>query len=111
MLGAALASIAAAIHLALSLADLIPGEPTRGLAFALMGIGFVGCAAALFARRMELDVLVLVYAVSLVLAYVASRGELPVETLGLVSKGAEIGLALIAGVLLRGRTVRMAADT
>ena len=103
VLGAALALIAAGIHFALSLVDLIPNEPTRGLGFALMGLGYVGCAVALFGRRMEYDVLVLLYAVGLVIAYAASRGELPIEGIGLTSKAAEIGLAAITVALLRRR--------
>ena len=103
ILGAALALVAATIHFALSLVDLISNEPTRGPAFGLMGLGFVGCAAALFGRRMEFDVLVLLYTVTLVLAYAATRGELPVEAIGLTSKAAEVGLALITIALLRRR--------
>jgi hypothetical protein len=98
---AALALIAAGIHVALSLADLIPEEPTRGLGFALMGLGYVGCAVALFGRRMEFDVLVLLYAVGLIIAYAATRGELPIEAIGLSSKAAEVGLAAVTIVLLR----------
>jgi hypothetical protein len=103
VLGAALALIAAGIHFALSLADLIPNEPTRGPGFALMGLGYVGCAAVLFGRRMEFDVLVLLYAVGLVIAYAASRGELPIEAIGLTSKAAEVGLAAVTILLLRRR--------
>jgi hypothetical protein len=103
VLGAALALIAAGIHFALSLVDLIPDEPTRGLGFALMGLGYVGCAVALFGRRMEYDVLVLLYSVGLVIAYAASRGDSPIEAIGLTSKAAEIGLAAVTIVLLRRR--------
>ena len=44
--GAACALVAAGIHLALAFSDLIPGESTRGPAFALMGLGFAACAVA-----------------------------------------------------------------
>ncbi len=100
------AFIAGAIHLALAFADLIPGEPTRGPLFALMGLGYVAAAAAVLARRPTLDGLVLLYAVGLVLAYATSRGELPVEPIGLITKSAEVILAGILGFVLlrRGRS-------
>lgn len=101
LLGAALAIFAAAIHITLSVADLIPGEATRGPAFAAMGLGFVACAGALFARRSVLDVLAALYAGALILAYAASRDELPVEAIGLTSKAAEAGLAVVAITLSR----------
>jgi hypothetical protein len=94
------AIVAAAIHLALAVADLIPGEPTRGLVFGLMGLGYVLSAAAVFARRPVADGLVLLYAVGLVLAYATSRGELPVEPIGLTTKAAETILAAVCAVLL-----------
>jgi hypothetical protein len=95
------ALIAAGIHLALGVADLIPGESTRGPLFALMGAGYLAGAAAVLARRPLFDGLVLLYAVGLVLAYATSRGELPVEPIGLITKSAEITLAAILGFLLR----------
>jgi hypothetical protein len=101
ILGAALALVAAAIHIALSVADLIPGESTRGPAFAAMGLGYIGCAAMLFARQMELQVIAAVYAAGLIGAYAFTRGELPVEAIGLTSKAAEAGLAVVAVVLSR----------
>lgn len=97
------AIVAAAIHLALAVADLIPGEPTRGLVFGLMGLGYVLSAAAVLARRPVADGLVLLYAVGLVLAYATSRGELPVEPIGLATKTAETIVAAICGVLLLRR--------
>jgi hypothetical protein len=94
------AIVAAAIHLALAVADLIPGEPTRGLVFGLMALGYVLSAAAVFARRPVADGLVLLYAVGLVLAYATSRGELPVEPIGLTTKAAETIVAAICAALL-----------
>ena len=102
LLGAALALIAGGIHLALAFADLIPGESTQGALFAAMGLGFVGCAAALFARRRPIDILVAAYAGALILGYASSRGDYPVEVIGLASKAAEAGLAVVALVLARG---------
>jgi hypothetical protein len=94
------AIVAAAIHLALAVADLIPGETTRGPVFALMGLGYVLAAAAVLARRQVADGLVLLYAVGLVLAYATSRGELPVEPIGLATKAAETVVAAICAFLL-----------
>ncbi len=101
VLGAALALVAAGIHLALAASDLIPGEETRGPAFAVMGLGFTACAGGLFARRRPADVVVALYAVSLVLAYAFTRGELPTEMIGITSKLAEVGLIVVALFLAR----------
>ena len=104
IIAAVAALVAAAIHIALALADLIPGEPTRGAVFGLMGLGYVLSAAAVLARRQIADGLVLLYAVGLVLAYATSRGELPVEPIGLATKAAEIIVAAVCAFLLwRGR--------
>lgn len=101
-LGAALAVVAALVHLALGAVDLIPGEPTRGPLFALMGIGYVACAVGILrARPRGVDLLVLIYSVALVLAYVTSRSALPVEPIGIVTKVAESGVAAITFVLAR----------
>ena len=101
LLGAALALVAAAIHIALSVADLVPGESTQGPAVAAMGLGYIGCAALLFARQMELQVLAAVYAAGLIGAYAFTRGELPIEAIGLTSKAAELGMGLVAVMLAR----------
>ena len=94
--------MAAAIHIALAFVDLIPGEPTRGPVFGLMGLGYLLSAAALLARRTVADGLVLLYAVGLVLAYATSRSELPVEPIGVTTKAAEtIVVAICALLLLR----------
>ena len=103
-IAAVAALVAAVIHIALALADLIPGEPTRGPVFALMGLGHVLSAVAILMRRRVADGLVLLYAVGLVLAYATSRGELPVEPIGLATKAAEIIVAAVCAFLLwRGR--------
>jgi hypothetical protein len=94
------AIVAAAIHLALAVADLIPGETTRGPVFGLMGLGYLLSAAGALMRRRVVDGLVLLYAVGLVLAYATSRGELPVEPIGLATKAAEIVVAAICALLL-----------
>ena len=88
--------------------DLIPGETTTVPAFAAMGLGFLGCAAILALRRTDLYVLVPVYAGLLVFAYAVTRGQYPVEPIGLASKVAESGLVLVsAALMLRpGRTGR-----
>jgi len=101
--GAACALVAAGIHLALAFSDLIPGESTRGPAFALMGLGFAACAVVLFFRKLELDMLVLVYVAGLVLAYVGTRDERPVEAIGLSSKAVESILLVIVAILLARR--------
>ena len=101
---AAVAAIAAAaIHLALAVADLIPGEATRGPVFGLMALGYGLSAAGVLARRPVADGLVLLYAVGLVLAYATSRGELPVEPIGLATKAAETTVAVICAFLLLRR--------
>ena len=100
LVAAVAALVAAAIHFALAVADLIPGEPTRGLVFGLMGLGYILSAAAVLARRPVADGLVLLYAVGLVLAYATSRGDLPVEPIGLTTKAAEVIVALICALLL-----------
>ena len=103
-LGALFALAAAAIHFALASANLIPGETTATPAFVLMGLGFVGCAAALLlTRERELLVIVAVYAVSLIVAYGATRSTFPVEGLGLGAQAAEVALAAVAVGLLRRR--------
>lgn len=101
LLGAALALAAAVVHLALSTTDLIPGEETRGPAFAAMGLGFVACGVGLFLRRSPYDLIVAVYAGALILAYVATRGEYPIESIGIASKAAEAGLLAVALLLAR----------
>ena len=101
LLGVALALVAAAIHLALAVTDLIPGESTRGPAFAATGVGLLACAAGLLARRAVADILVALFAGALILAYVATRDERPVEAIGLTSKAAELGLAAVAAFLSR----------
>ncbi|MGH2471092.1 MAG: DUF7475 family protein [Candidatus Limnocylindria bacterium] len=97
------ALLAAAIHFALAVADLIPGEPTRGALFGLMGLGYLASAPAVLARRPLADSLVLLYAVGLVLAYATSRGELPVEPIGLATKAAETVVAVSIGFLVLRR--------
>ena len=98
------ALVAAALHVALAAADLIPDEPTRGPVFALMGVGYLACAAAILARRPLADGLVLLYTAGLVLAYATSRGELPIERIGLATKTAETILGAITAFLLLRRT-------
>jgi hypothetical protein len=97
------ALLAAAVHFALAVADLIPGETTRGALFGLMAVGYLVSAPAVLARRPLADGLVLLYAVGLVLAYATSRSELPVEPIGLATKAAEIVVAGILGFLLLRR--------
>lgn len=107
-LAAILSLFAAGVHAALAVADLIPGEPTAGLLFGLMALGYLACAAMILRGSSVLDGLVVFYAIGLVLAYVTSRGELPIEVFGVATKIAETLLALIAGALLiapRGATV------
>ncbi|HJW49586.1 MAG TPA: hypothetical protein VJ726_09230, partial [Candidatus Limnocylindria bacterium] len=65
-----------------------------------MGLGYVLSAGAVLARRQIADGLVLLYAVGLVLAYATSRGELPVEPIGLATKAAEVIVAAICALLL-----------
>ncbi len=103
LVGVALALAAGAIHVALSLADLIPGETTAVPAFALMGFGFFGCAVLVAFARGDLLVVAPIYSISLVLAWAFTRGQYPIEVYGIVSKVSEIGLAII-GVLLFRRT-------
>jgi hypothetical protein len=64
-----------------------------------MAVGYAGCAVAIFWRRLEADALIALYSLGLVLAYAATRETLPVEPIGLATKAAEAGLALIAGAL------------
>ena len=59
----------------------------------------MGCAVAIFWRRAEVDALIALYAVGLILAYAMTRNTQPVEAIGLASKAAEAGVALIAGAL------------
>ncbi|HVR88405.1 MAG TPA: hypothetical protein VHG53_02540 [Candidatus Limnocylindria bacterium] len=99
--GAVLALIAGAIHFALAMSDLIPGESTHGILFAAMGLGCLGAAALLFVRQMELDVLVAVYAVGLIGSYVFTRGSLPIEAIGLITQAAQAGLVGVAVTLAR----------
>lgn len=64
-----------------------------------MAFGYLGCAVALFWRRAEIDALIAMYAVGLILAYAMTRDRQPIEAIGLASKAAEAGVALIAGGL------------
>jgi hypothetical protein len=90
--------------------DLIPGETTTVPAFAAMGLGFLGCAAILVLRRIDLYLLVPVYAGLLVFAYAATRGENPIEPIGLTSKAAEVGLALVTVALMRRQAGRVSEN-
>jgi hypothetical protein len=99
--GAALALVAGGIHIALSLADLIPGEPTHGVLFAAMGLGYAGAIVLLFVKQMEFDVLVAVYAASLILGYALTRGSFPIEAIGLSCQAAQLGLVGVAVTLAR----------
>lgn len=104
ILAALCAGLAAATHVALGVVDLIPGEPTRGPLFLAMGAGYAAAVPVVFAlRRRDADLAVLVYAVGLVLAYVTSRTELPVEPIGVATKVAETLLAAILALLIRRR--------
>ena len=60
-------------------------------------------AVALFIRKLELDVLVLVYVAALILAYVGTRDERPVEAIGLSSKAVESALLVIVAILVARR--------
>lgn len=64
-----------------------------------MAAGYMGCAAAIFWRHAEADALIALYAVGLILAYVVTRDAQPIEAIGLATKAAEVGLAVIASVL------------
>ena len=105
--GVALALVAGAIHVALSLSNLIPGETTTTPAFALMGLGFLGCAALAAFARGDLLVVIPVYSVSLILAWAFTRGEYPVEIYGIVTKLAEVGLAIVGFLLFRRPATRV----
>ena len=107
--GVALALVAGAIHVALSLSNLIPGETTTTPAFALMGLGFLGCAALAAFARGDLLVVIPVYSGSLVLAWAFTRSEYPVEVYGIVTKLAEIGLAIVGVILFRLPAARVGA--
>ena len=100
-LGVALALVAGATHIALSLANLIPGETTTTPAFALMGLGFLGCAALAAFARGDLLVVLPIYSMSLVLAWAFTRSEYPIEAYGIVCQLAEIGLAIVGIMLFR----------
>lgn len=64
-----------------------------------MAAGYVGCAIAIFRQNVAIDALIALYAVGLILAYAVTRDTLPTEAIGLASKAAEVGLAVIASVL------------
>lgn len=68
-----------------------------------MAVGYLVSAPAVLARRPLADGLVLLYAVGLVLAYATSRGDLPVEPIGLATKAAETVVAGLLGFLLLRR--------
>ena len=59
----------------------------------------MGCAVAILWRRVEIDALIALYAIGLILAYAMTRDTMPIEAIGLASKAAEAGVALIAGGL------------
>jgi hypothetical protein len=105
--GVALAFVAGGIHLALSQANLIPGEVTASPAFAAMGLGLLGCAALLAFARGDVLVVVPIYSISLVLAYALTRGSNPVEVYGIVCQIAEVGLAIVAIALFRQPASRL----
>lgn len=101
LVGAALALFAAAVHFALAVADLIPGESTRGPAFAAMGVGLLGCAAVLILGQRDFYLPVVVYAGSLLLAYLGTRDERPIELIGITTKVAETATLIITILLIR----------
>ncbi len=101
ILAVGLALTTGAVHLLLSLVNLIPGEPTVGLVFAAMGLGFVLMAGLILRGNRLLDQLAALYTIGLILAYVVSRlpigPSLPVEPIGLITKAVEV---LLLGVLV-----------
>jgi len=64
-----------------------------------MTAGYLGCAVAIFWRRIEADALIALYAIGLVVAYAVTRDTQPIEAIGLGTKAAEVALAIIASVL------------
>lgn len=103
LVAAVAALVAGGVHLVLAVADLIPGEPTRGPVFGLMGAGYLVSAPAILTRRSIWDGLVLLYTVGLILAYAVSRDELPVEAIGIATKTAELILAAVLALLMLSR--------
>ncbi len=95
--------VAAIVHFALSVFQLIPGENTVGPMFAGMGIGYLVGALGIFLRKRLFYQLVLIYALALILAYFASRDMLPVEPIGLLTKLDEGLLMVSLWLLLRTR--------
>lgn len=104
--GVALALVASAIHLVLFTRDLIPGETTAVPAFAVMGLGFLGLAAILALGRRDLYDVVPLYAGILVVAWLTTRGQFPIEGFGLTANAAEIALAAVGVTLIRRRDAR-----
>ncbi len=98
-----LALATALAHLVLSILQLIPGENTVGPVFAGMGIGYLIGAVGIFLRKPLFYRLVLIYALALILAYVASRDMLPVESIGLLTKLDEGLLMVSLWLLLKTR--------
>ncbi len=102
----ALALGSAAIHLVLSVANLIPGEPTVGPQFAAFGIGYVGVAVLILRRTLLFDQLSALYTFAIFLAYVASRvpidAPLPVEPIGVGTVVDEAALLFLLVRLIRG---------
>lgn len=66
-----------------------------------MGLGYAGAILLLFAKQMEFDVLVAVYAGALIAAWAFSRGSLPIEPIGLTCQAAQLGLVGVALTLAR----------
>lgn len=101
ILAIGLALTTGAVHLLLAVVNLIPGEPTMGLVFAAMGLGFVLVAGLILRRNRLLDQLSALYTVGLILVYVVSRlrvdTPLTFEPIGLTTKAVE---ALLLGVLI-----------
>ncbi len=105
LLSILLAIVAAGIHLALSVADVIPGERTTGALFALMGTGYLLGAVGILLRKPALYWLVMFYTLGLILAYAVSRDTLPVEPIGLLTKIDEAALIVTLWPLTRKQAI------
>jgi len=96
-----LSLIAAAIHLVLSLVNLIPGEMTAGPVFAALGVGYVAGAVVILYGKRLLCTRVLFCSDALVLTSAGSRGGLPVDSIGLFTKTIEALLIASLWFLIR----------
>lgn len=112
MLAVVMALTSAALHLALYLQDLIPGQPTAGgLPFLAMTVLYAGVAAVAWLGVQRLYFWAAAYTALTIVGYFATRIAMsfPVEVWGLTDKAVEVVLiASLVGLMRQSSTRALA---